>query len=98
MWKIEKIVKKGDYLYAVVIEHPCSTKHGYVLHHRIVMENHLKRLLSHSEVVHHVIQLHGVTPKVESAISGNIVREFNSLDNPEQTTDNGMRRGHTPTA
>jgi len=31
------------------------------------------------------IQLHGKTAEVEAAISGNIVREFNSLDNPEET-------------
>lgn len=53
MWKIEKIVKKGDYLYAVVKDHPSATKHGYVLAHRIVMENHLGRLLNSNEIVHH---------------------------------------------
>ena len=53
MWNIEKIVKKGDYLYAVVKEHPKATKHGYVLLHRVVMENHLNRLLNEDEVVHH---------------------------------------------
>lgn len=53
-WKVEKLVSKGDYLYAVVKDHPLCTKHGYVLHHRIVMENHLKRLLTKDEVVHHI--------------------------------------------
>lgn len=53
MWKVEKIVKKGEYEYAVVKGHPNATKYGYVLHHRIVMENLLGRLLSPSEVVHH---------------------------------------------
>ena len=53
MWKIEKIVKKGDYNYAVVKDHPNATKNGYVLHHRIVMENHLGRILNSNEVVHH---------------------------------------------
>lgn len=46
MWNIQKIVKKGDYLYAVVPGHPYSNKYGYVLEHRIVVENHLKRLLN----------------------------------------------------
>jgi len=32
-----------------------------------------------------MIQLNGQTAEVEAAISGNIVREFNSLDNPEET-------------
>lgn len=53
MWKIEKIIKKGDYLYAKVLGHPNATKHGYVLEHRIVMENYLERLLNKSEIVHH---------------------------------------------
>lgn len=53
MWNIEKIVRKGDYDYAVVRGHPHASKHGYVLHHRIIMENTLGRLLSKEEVVHH---------------------------------------------
>lgn len=31
------------------------------------------------------IQLHGITEQVKSAISGNILFEFNSKDNPEGT-------------
>lgn len=54
LWKIEKIVSKGDYNYAKIKGHPNATKHGYVLHHRIVMENHLDRLLNSNEVVHHI--------------------------------------------
>lgn len=54
MWKIEKIVSKGDYNYAVVNGHPHAIKHGYVLEHRIVMENHLGRLLDQDEAVHHL--------------------------------------------
>jgi len=53
MWKIEKIISNGDYNYAKVSKHPNAIKHGYVLEHRIVMENHLCRLLNHDEVVHH---------------------------------------------
>lgn len=53
-WKIEGIVKKDDYLYAIVKEHPNAIKHGYVLLHRIIMENHLERLLNADEVVHHI--------------------------------------------
>lgn len=50
-WKVEKNVSKGDYDYAVVKNHPAATKHGYVLYHRIVVENHLGRLLNSNEVV-----------------------------------------------
>lgn len=53
MWKIRKIVKKGDYNYAIVFGHPFSTENSYVLHHRIVVENHLGRLLNPNEIVHH---------------------------------------------
>ena len=51
VWKIEKIVKNGDYDYCIVRDHPNRTKNNYVLHHRIVVENHLGRLLDQSEIV-----------------------------------------------
>ena len=54
MWEIIKIVKKGDYLYAKVLNHPRATSKHYVLHHRVVMENHIGRLLTSNEVVHHI--------------------------------------------
>ncbi len=53
-WNVEKIVSKGDYNYCVIKNHPNSTKNGYVLHHRVVMENHIGRLLNANEVVHHI--------------------------------------------
>lgn len=53
-WNIKKIVSKGDYNYAIVPEHPHATKNGYVLEHRIVMENHLGHLLSTNDIVHHI--------------------------------------------
>lgn len=52
-WTIDRIVSKGEYNYAVVLGHPAATRHGYVLEHRVVMENHLGRLLTQDEVVHH---------------------------------------------
>lgn len=170
MWKVEKIVSKGEYNYAICREHPNAIRHGYVLEHRIVMENHLGRLLYPTEVVHHLNgdkkdnrienlevmdrcyharhhamaqgkkmvelicpscfkhfvreyrqthlakrgkatfcsrscngkfsrhkQLHGLTIQMKKAISGNVLREYREYsDNPEQTTDNGMRRDYTP--
>lgn len=53
MWEIKKSIKKGDYMYALVPEHPFATKNGYVLYHRIIVENYLGRLLNSHEVVHH---------------------------------------------
>ena len=54
LWEIEKLIKKGDYDYAIVRNHPNATKNGYVLLHRIIMENFVGRLLTKDEVVHHV--------------------------------------------
>lgn len=54
MWNIEKTVSKGDYTYAVVVGHPKAIAYGYVLEHRIVMENYLGRVLDADEVVHHL--------------------------------------------
>lgn len=53
MWEIEKIVSSGDYNRAVVRNHPNRNAHDYVLHHRVAMENHIRRLLSSCEVIHH---------------------------------------------
>lgn len=53
MFDIIREVKKGDYIYAVVPSHPKANKHGYVLMHRVVMENHLGRLLEPGEIIHH---------------------------------------------
>lgn len=78
MWNIRKIVKKGDYLYAVVPEHPKAIKYGYVLEHRVVMENHLERLLNADEIVHHR--------------NGN--RRDNRLENLEVTTNSEHVRHH----
>jgi hypothetical protein len=52
-WKVQKIIKKGDYNYVLLPEHPNATNNGYVLEHRVVMEKHLNRLLNSKEVVHH---------------------------------------------
>lgn len=53
MFAIQKEIKKGDYRYALVPNHHNATKNGYVLMHRVIMENHLGRLLDKDEVVHH---------------------------------------------
>lgn len=53
MWNIRKRISKGEYDYALVPEHPKATKLGYVFMHRVVMENHIGRLLKDNEVVHH---------------------------------------------
>lgn len=52
-WENYRIISKGDYNYAYVPNHPNATENGYVLEHRIVMENKINRLLTNIEVVHH---------------------------------------------
>lgn len=54
MWIIQGIVSSGDYLRAIVPDHPNATKNGYVLLHRVIMENQLGRLLTSEEEVHHI--------------------------------------------
>ena len=53
MWTYTKTASISPYVFAVVPEHPNAYAHGYVLEHRIVMENALGRLLEADEVVHH---------------------------------------------
>lgn len=53
MWNIRKKISKGDYDYGLCPEHPKATKNGYVLMHRLVMENELGRMLEDGEEVHH---------------------------------------------
>jgi len=54
MWIIRKTVSKGDYVYALVPDHPKRTKNNYVLLHRIVLENYLGRMLEDDEIAHHI--------------------------------------------
>lgn len=44
----------GGYAYVYAPDHPCNTRHGYVLEHRLVMEAELGRLLLPTETVHHI--------------------------------------------
>ena len=53
LFEIKGTAKKGDYLYAKVPDHPNRNRCNYVLMHRVVMENHLGRLLTKNEIVHH---------------------------------------------
>lgn len=54
MWNIRGVVNRGDYLNAIIPEHPNATVHGYVLLHRAVMEISIGRILTDEEVVHHI--------------------------------------------
>ena len=44
---------RGPYIVVIAKEHPRADRDGYVLEHRIVVENHLGRYLQPGGVVHH---------------------------------------------
>lgn len=52
-WKNGKKTTNQGYVVVRVRWHPNCTAEGYVAEHRLVMEKHLGRLLTDSEVVHH---------------------------------------------
>lgn len=85
MWKIKKRISKGEYDYALVPNHPNSTKDGYVLYHRIIVENHLKRILSQDEVVHHK----------NSNKKDNRIENLEVLSVREHARLHGLSRGRT---
>lgn len=52
-WKGGIVKAKGGYLWKLSPSHP-HNNHGYVLEHRLVMEEHLGRYLEPQEIVHHI--------------------------------------------
>ena len=50
---VTSIAKQHEYLYALIHGHPNCTPKGYVLYHRLIMENYIGRYLTRDEVVHH---------------------------------------------
>lgn len=82
MWNIKKVISKGDYNYALVPEHPYATKNGYVLLHRIIVENHLGRVLNTNEVVHHK----------DHNKKNNVIENLEVLDRIEHNRLHGQKR------
>lgn len=52
-WKGGRCVTGSGYIYIYSPKHPNKNNDGYVLEHRLVMENYLGRILTRKEVVHH---------------------------------------------
>ena len=69
-WKGGKTTTANGYIYQYCPEHPNATCKGYVMQHRLVMEEHLGRPLKAHENVHHI----------------NGIRDDNSLENLELWT------------
>ena len=53
MRKLRKI-HSGGYVLVYVPQHPYADKCGYVLEHRLIMENHIGRTLTTDEYIHHI--------------------------------------------
>ena len=85
MWIIQKLIHKGKYDYALVPNHPKATKNGYVLYHRVVMENHLGRLLLDSEEVHHI----------DENTHNNDIGNLQLMKSGEHQRHHGLLRGKT---
>lgn len=52
-WKGGRAIGKGGYVYILKPEHPSANSKGYVLEHRLVVENKLGRFLKSNEWIHH---------------------------------------------
>lgn len=52
-WKGGKYISSTGYVLVLLKKHPHKDKDGYVYEHRLVMEEHIGRLLDPAEVVHH---------------------------------------------
>lgn len=52
-WKGGKSRHTRGYVFLLKHDHPAASLNGYVYEHRLVMEEHLGRLLSSEEIVHH---------------------------------------------
>ena len=48
-----KKLRDDGYIGVYFPKHPSASKDGYVLEHRLIMENHIGRSLKNDEVVHH---------------------------------------------
>lgn len=52
-WNGGKTIDKNGYVLVRRVDHPSANSSGYVREHRLVMEEHIGRLLHRTEVVHH---------------------------------------------
>jgi len=53
-WRGKGYVIRDGYKYIILPNHPFTTKSGYFLEHRLIMEKKLGRYLDPKEIVHHI--------------------------------------------
>lgn len=53
-WKGGRVVQTRGYISVLAPDHPYKDSRGYVTEHRLIMEQHIGRYLTESEVVHHI--------------------------------------------
>ncbi len=71
--------KENGYVLQKTINHPFANKRGYVMEHRLIMENHLGRyLIPRKEVIHHI----------------NEIRDDNRLENLKLSNPKDHAKGH----
>lgn len=58
-WNGGRYPDHAGYIYVLTPAHPLANKDNAVFEHRLVMEAHLGRYLTHKEVVHHENDDHG---------------------------------------
>lgn len=77
-WRGGRIKAGGGHIYLYKPDHPNANLKGYVMEHRVVVEEHLGRLLEKEEVVHH----------------RNGIKTDNRIENLEVMTVTEHRREH----
>ena len=75
-WRGGTIRQSSGYIYEYAPDHPHSTKQGYVMQHRLVVEREIGRILDPSEEVHHK----------------NHIRDDNRFENLEVQPDRATHR------
>jgi hypothetical protein len=82
-WKGGRLVGEDGYIALRLPDHPNARSNGYYPEHRLVMENHLKRLLKREEHVHHI---NGVKSdnRIENLVLTNVFEHaHHHWDDPE---------------
>ena len=95
------ILKDSGYILIRKPEHPNSDKKGYVLYHRLIVEEHIGRYLSKEEVVHHIdfdknnnniTNLQILNPTTHAEIHSRMERKVIDIYEAKRMIDNGVKR------